>query len=137
MLFPPYFRDLELGVLEDIFLPCGSRKEREAAAKDTTKEEDEAKAIVAKEETSEKSTTTEGAKKKQVSKRKKAVKQKTSKKKKWSLDVDKSIQYWLFQSDAITFYEQNTFKLRCFEKYPRAKKSEVSGKWRKTCFHDW
>ena len=63
-LFPPYFRDLELGVLEDIFLPCGSRKEREAAAKDTTKEEDEAKAIVAKEETSEKSTTTEGAKKK-------------------------------------------------------------------------
>ena len=63
-LFPPYFRDLELGVLEDIFLPCGSRKEREAAAKDTTKEEDEAKAIVSKEETSEKSTTTEGAKKK-------------------------------------------------------------------------
>ena len=66
-LFPPYFRDLELGVLEDIFLPCGSRKEREAAAKDTTKEEDEAKAIVAKEETSEKNTTTEGAKKNKTS----------------------------------------------------------------------
>ena len=62
-LFPPYFRDLELDVLEDIFPPCGSRKERQAAAKDTTKEEDEAKAIVAKEETSEESTTAEGAKK--------------------------------------------------------------------------
>ena len=62
-LFSPYFRDLELDVLEDIFLLCGSRKERQAAAKDTTKEKDGAKAIVAEEETSEESTKTEGSKK--------------------------------------------------------------------------
>ena len=79
-LFPPYFRDLELGVLEDIFLPCGSRKEREAAAKDTTKEEDEAKAIVAKEETSEKSTTTEGAKKNKLVKGRRQLSRKRQRK---------------------------------------------------------
>ena len=62
-LFPQYFRDLELDVLEDIFPPCGSRLERQAAAKDTTKEEHEAKAIVAKEETSRESTTAKGTKK--------------------------------------------------------------------------
>ena len=62
-LFPPYFRDLELDVLEDIFPTCGSRKGRQAAAKDTTKEEHEAKAIVAKDETSEESITANGTKK--------------------------------------------------------------------------
>ena len=50
-LFPKYFRDLELDVLEDTFLLCGSRKEKQTAAKDIAKEEDEAKAIVAEEET--------------------------------------------------------------------------------------
>ena len=65
-LFPQYFRDLELDVLEDIFLLCGSRKEKQTAAEDIAKEEDEAKAIVAEhesQETSEESTTTKGAKK--------------------------------------------------------------------------
>ena len=81
LFFPRYFRDLELDILENIFLICGSRKERQASAKDATKEEDEAKAYVAEEVTSEESTTTKDAKK-QISKKKKTVKQKTSKKKK-------------------------------------------------------
>ena len=62
-LFSPYFSDLELDVLEDIFLLCGSQKERQAAAKDTTKEKDWAKAIAAEEETPEESTKTDGSKK--------------------------------------------------------------------------
>ena len=62
-LFPQYFRDLELDVLEDIFFLCGSRKEKQSAAKDTTEEEYEAKAIVAEKETSEEHITTKCAKK--------------------------------------------------------------------------
>ena len=58
-LFSRHFRDLDIDVLEDIFLLCGSRKEKQTAAKDTTKEKDGAKAIVAEEE----STKTEGSKK--------------------------------------------------------------------------
>ena len=62
-LLPRYFRDLELDVLEDIFLLCGSRKERQEGAKDITQEDNEAKAIVAEEETSEESAKAKGVKK--------------------------------------------------------------------------
>ena len=57
---PYYVKDLELDILENIFLLCDSRRERQAAAKDAIKEGDEAKAIVAEKETSEESTKTEG-----------------------------------------------------------------------------
>ena len=138
-LFPPYFRNLELDVLDNIFYHHSTIKEydqKHAAVekKDTRrlkappKKKMKAKSSLPKKKPQKKPLQRK-APKKRVSKKKKAVKQKQSKKKEvkfqW-LDIES-----YFQSDVIKFYELNTFfslKSRNFEKYCPAKKPQVWGK---------
>ena len=80
-LFPPYFRDLELDVLEDIFPHAVVEKEDKRLLKTPPKKNMKPKPSLPKTKTQEKALRRK-APKKRVSKKNKVVKRKTSKKKK-------------------------------------------------------
>ena len=137
-LFPPYFRNLELDVLDNIFYHHSTIKEydqKHAAVekKDTRrlkappKKKMKAKSSLPKKKPQKKPLRRKAPKIGLVKRRRQLSGSSPKREVKFQwLDIESYLQ-----SDVIKFYEQNTFfslKSRGFEKYCPTKKSQVWGK---------
>ena len=123
--FPPYFRNLELNVLGNIFYHHSTIKYKRRLNISQKRRWRQSHRCQRR---NLRTTTAEGAKKAGLVKTRRQLSGRRPKKEvkfQW-LDIEP-----YFQSDVIKFYEQNTFfslKSRDFEKYCPAKKPQVLGK---------